>query len=109
MPASGANIKVLVALNQAFNDHVRDEERRFEDIAKKLDGLAGIPVTLVDIRSSLNANSASLQSFAERTREQNGRVGKLERWKSWATGALFVGGAVGGYILRQVLSSGWPK
>ena len=75
MPASGANIKALVALNQAFNDHVRDEERRFEDIAQKLDVAASVPVTLARIEGAIEANNKDVKALVERVSCQNGRVG----------------------------------
>ena len=107
-PASKIQSSVLAALNQAFVSHVHDEERRFEGIAKSLDLLVSLAPTLVRIEERQIAMGDKVDLLAKKTDLQNGRVGKLERWRSWTLGIFLISGAIAGYVLDHVIKATHP-
>ena len=106
MPASRADSKALVALNQAFKDHVKDEERRFYQFAKTLEAVGALAPTLVRLETESKYISKSIGELVEKVGKQNGRVGKLERWRSWMLGILLIVGALSGYIIEHIVKGG---
>ena len=106
MPGSIANQKALVQLSQAFKDHVHDEERRFDEIAKMLNVINGFAPTLARVEEQIRHNGDTLGELVTRVGNQNGRVGKLERWRSWMLGVLLIVGGLAGYVVDHIIKSG---
>lgn len=78
-------------------DGLRDEMRA---------GFAGLRVELLTARTSLEREIASVKSTAEETRDQaratNGRVTKLEIWRSYIEGVKAGAGGLWQYAIAAV-------
>ena len=105
-PASKADSKALVGLGQAFKDHVHDEERRFDEIAKMLSVINGFAPQLARIEVQLNYNGTKVDELVVKVGAQNGRIGKLERWRSWMLGVLLIVGGLAGYVVEHIIKTG---
>ena len=105
-PASKADSKALIGLNQAFKDHVHDEERRFDEIAKMLSVINGFAPQLARIEVQLNYNGTKVDELVVKVGAQNGRIGKLERWRSWMLGVLLIVGGLAGYVVEHIIKTG---
>lgn len=103
MPNQKSRSDVLVALNQAFLDHVRDEERRFDEMATALRAVGALNATLSEVKIMQGVVNASVQDLVVQTKEQNGRIGKLERWRSWLLGILLILGIITGYVAEHAI------
>jgi anti-sigma-K factor RskA len=103
MPGSKADAKALIELSQAFRDHVKDEERRFDDITTAIKGLSPIIPTLARVEEQIRQNGDMVGELVKRVGLQNGRIGKLERWRSWMLGVLLVVGGLAGYVIEHIL------
>ena len=108
MPASRADSKAIVALNQAFLDHVRDEERRFDEMAKTMKSVACLEPMLARLEVQSKYNGEGIDKLVVKVSEQNGRIGKLERWKAWILGMLLIVGGLAGYVVEHVMKGNSP-
>jgi hypothetical protein len=106
MPASKADSRALVALNQAFKDHVRDEDRRLDEITKTLTSFSTLVPMLARVESQVGSTSQGVDRLVTHVDKQNGRIGKLERWRSYLTGGIFAGGVAAGWILDHLIRRG---
>ena len=104
MPASKADTRALIALNQAFKDHIKDEERRFDEIAKVLNVINGFATVLARVEEQIRHNGDTMGELVTRVGTQNGRVGKLENKNSWMSAANWALGVAVGALFTIIMA-----
>ena len=107
----------VLLLNQAFKDHIVDEERRFDAIGRNLDRLSGIEVAL----GKISANQDSMSKLFELTVndfkndvtkdigrletdmvEVKSRLSNIERWRWGLMGTVPILTLLGLWVLKHV-------
>jgi Flp pilus assembly protein TadB len=89
----------LISLNQAFRDHVTDEEKRFDAIAKSTEPLRGMNDLLIRIDERQQIMVKTLLDLDIKVGRQNGRISTLERWRAYLVGIAVATGV----LIRIVL------
>lgn len=56
------------------------------------------PTEWGEFRQEIKGIAEDINEIKVDVKNQNGRVRKLENWRSWLAGAIFVLGSIGGYI-----------
>ena len=84
----------LISLNQAFRDHVTDEEKRFDAIAKSTEPLRGMNDLLIRIDERQQTMAKTLIDLDIKVGKQNGRISKLERWRAYIVGIAVAAGVL---------------
>ena len=95
----------VIALNQAFLDHVREEEKRFQEIAVTLKIVGSLDKTLGLIELQLRGLKAGVDEIDKNGKIANGRIGKLENWRASIHGAFFVVGVIIGAVAPVVIKT----
>lgn len=89
------------ALSQAFHDHMDDADRKYSEIHAAIVTINTIIPTLARIETTLINSKDEVDKISTKLTLQNGRIGKLERWRSYILGIFLVVSAVAGYILHN--------